>query len=185
MNHKTKFGLLSVVSLASLVGFIVMMCNFTKVLTAATATGGFIFGLIAVVALLEVVLFFNVSMGMQLKSAVAADAEAKKKAEEEAAKRAAAEKKRREEEERRRAEEEAARRAAEEAKRCEEEEAAERARREAEEAARSEEEERARMAAILAAAEEDDEKNLRKMKTITTPRKISPTRKRSSTPLRV
>lgn len=131
MNQKTKFGLMSAVSLVSLVGFIVMMCNFSRVLTAATATAGFVVGLVGVIVLFEVALFFNISMGMRLEAAIAAEKAAKALAEEEA----------------RKAEEEAARLA-------EEEEARRRAE---EEAARSEEEERARMAAILAAAEEDDE----------------------------
>ena len=150
MSPKIKFSLMSFFSLAGLVGFIVLLCNANNVYAAAKAVAGFWVGLIAVIALFEVLLFFSVSTGMTAFSAMdhaKNDQEAERRAQEEKRRaeeaRRAQEEARRAEEEKRRAEEEA--RQAEEAKRRAEEEAA-----------RSEEEERARMAAILAAAEADD-----------------------------
>ena len=144
MSPKIKFSLMSFFSLAGLVGFIVLLCN------AADATGtkiitGLEVGLIAVVALFEVLLFFAVSTGMtafSAKKTTQTDHEAERRAQEE--KRRAEEEARCMEEEKKLAEEEA--RQVEEAKR-----------RALEEASRAEAEEHARMAAILAAAEAEDE----------------------------
>ena len=147
MSPKIKFSLMSFFSLAGLVGFVVLLCNANSIYAAAKGIAGFWVGLIAVIALFEVLLFFSVSTGMTAFSALNNAEDDNKEAERRAA----------EEEARRRAEEEeAARRAAEEEARrkAEEEEAARRA---AEEAARTEEEDRARMAAIMAAAEADDD----------------------------
>ena len=147
MSPKIKFSLMSFFSLAGLVGFVVLLCNANSIYAAAKGIAGFWVGLIAVIALFEVLLFFSVSTGMTAFSALNNAEDDNKEAERRAA----------EEEARRRAEEEeTARRAAEEEARrkAEEEEAARRA---AEEAARTEEEDRARMAAIMAAAEADDD----------------------------
>lgn len=147
MSPKIKFSLMSFFSLAGLVGFVVLLCNANSIYAAAKGIAGFWVGLIAVIALFEVLLFFSVSTGMTAFSALNNAEDDNKEAERRAA----------EEEARRRAEEEeAARRAAEEEARrkAEEEEAARRA---AEEAARTEEEDRAHMAAIMAAAEADDD----------------------------
>jgi len=147
MSPKIKFSLMSFFSLAGLVGFVVLLCNANSIYAAAKGIAGFWVGLIAVIALFEVLLFFSVSTGMTAFSALNNAEDDNKEAERRAA----------EEEARCRAEEEeAARRAAEEEARrkAEEEEAARRA---AEEAARTEEEDRARMAAIMAAAEADDD----------------------------
>lgn len=147
MSPKIKFSLMSFFSLAGLVGFVVLLCNANSIYAAAKGIAGFWVGLIAVIALFEVLLFFSVSTGMTAFSALNNAEDDNKEAERRAA----------EKEARRRAEEEeAARRAAEEEARrkAEEEEAARRA---AEEDARTEEEDRARMAAIMAAAEADDD----------------------------
>ena len=156
MSPKIKFSLMSFFSLAGLVGFVVLLCNANSIYAAAKGIAGFWVGLIAVIALFEVLLFFSVSTGMTafsaLNNAEDDNKEAERRAAEEEARRRAEE----EEAARRAEEEEAARRAAEEEARrkAEEEEAARRA---AEEAARTEEEDRARMAAIMAAAEADDD----------------------------
>ena len=128
MSPKIKFSLMSFFSLAGLVGFVVLLCNANSIYAAAKGIAGFWVGLIAVIALFEVLLFFSVSTGMTAFSALnnaeddnkeaerrAAEKEARRRAEEEEAARRAAE-----EEARRKAEEEeAARRAAEEAARTE------------------------------------------------------------------
>lgn len=139
MSPKIKFSLMSFFSLAGLVGFVVLLCNANSIYAAAKGIAGFWVGLIAVIALFEVLLFFSVSTGMTAFSALNNAEDDNKEAERRAAE-----------------EEEAVRRAAEEEARrkAEEEEAARRA---AEEAARTEEEDRARMAAIMAAAEADDD----------------------------
>ena len=161
MNPKVKFSLMSLFSLAGFAGFIILLCNANSIYAAAKGIGGFWVGLIAVIALFEVLLFFSVSTGMTAFSGLkepAADQKAEEKARREAEEKARREA---EEEARRKAEEEARRKAEEEARRKAEEEARrkaeEEARRKAEEESRSEEEERARMAAILAAAEADDD----------------------------
>ena len=148
MNPKVKFSLLSLVSLAGLAGYIILLCNVSRIYAAAKGIGGFWVGLIALVILFDVSLYFTVRAGRAAFAALKED-KANKKAEEEARRKA-------EEEARRKAEEEARRKAAEEEARRKAEE--EEARRKAEEdAARSAEDERARMAAILAAAEADDD----------------------------
>ena len=144
MSPKIKFSLMSFFSLAGLVGFIVLLCNAADATGTKTITGLEV-GLIAVVALFEVLLFFAVSTGMtafSAKKATQTDHEDERRAQEE--KRRAEEEARRMEEEKKLAEEEA--RQVEEAKR-----------RALEEASRAEAEEHARMAAILAAAEAEDE----------------------------
>ena len=144
MSPKIKFSLMSFFSLAGLVGFIVLLCNAADATGTKTITGLEV-GLIAVVALFEVLLFFAVSTGITAFSAkkdTPTDHEAERRAQEE--KRRAEEEARRMEEEKKLAEEEA--RQVEEAKR-----------RALEEASRAEAEEHARMAAILAAAEAEDE----------------------------
>ncbi len=139
MNPKIKFSIMSLFSLAGLVGFIVLLCNANSIFAAATGLAGFWVGLIAVIALFEVLLFFSVTTGMSafagLSEADKAEKEAQRRAEEEAKKQA-------EEEARRRAEEE-------EKRRAEEEEAA---RRKAEEDA-------ARMAALLAGENDDEDED--------------------------
>ena len=160
MSPKIKFSLLTFLSLAGLVGYIVLLCNVNRVYDAAKGIAGFWVGVFAVIILFNVSLYFNIRMGLAAFTGLKEE-----KAKKEAEKRAAEEEARRkqEEEARRLAEEEAARRAAEEEARRKQEEEARRAaeeeaaRRAAEEAARSEEEERARMAAILAAASTDDD----------------------------
>lgn len=131
MSPKIKFSLMSFFSLAGLVGFIVLLCNANNVYAAAKAVAGYWVGLIAVIALFEVLLFFSVSTGM---TAFAAMDRAKNEQEDECPT----------------AQE--VHQAEDAVCRTEEEEV-----RQVEEEAPSEEEERARMAAILAAAEADDE----------------------------
>lgn len=157
MSPKVKFSLFSFFSLAGLIGYVVLMCNVSRVYEAANAIAGYWVGVFAVIALFNVLLYFSIRSGLEAFSAInkakKAEEAARRKAEEEA-RRAAEEAARRkaEEEAAQRAAEEAARRQAqeEEAKRCAEEEAS-----------RSAEEERARLAAMLAAAEsggdEDDD----------------------------
>ena len=165
MNPKVKFSLLSLVSLAGLAGYIILLCNVSRIYAAAKGIGGFWVGLIALVILFDVSLYFTVRAGRAAfavlkedKANKKAEEEARRKAEEEARRKAEEEARRKAEEEARRkaAEEEARRKAAEEEARRKAEE--EEARRKAEEdATRSAEDERARMAAILAAAEADDD----------------------------
>ena len=159
MSPKVKFSLFSFFSLAGLIGYVVLMCNVSRVYEAANAIAGYWVGVFAVIALFNVLLYFSIRSGLEAFSAInkakkaeesarrkaeeearrAAEEAARRKAEEEAAQRAA------EEDARRKAEEDARRQAQEEeAKRCAEEEAS-----------RSAEEERARLAAMLAAAESD------------------------------
>ena len=161
MSPKVKFSLFSFFSLAGLIGYVVLMCNVSRVYEAANAIAGYWVGVFAVIALFNVLLYFSIRSGLEAFSAIN-----KAKKAEEAARRKAEEEARRAAEEaaRRKAEEEAAQRAAEEAARrqAQEEEAKRRAE---EEASRSAEEERARLAAMLAAAEsggdddDDDDDN--------------------------
>ena len=160
MSPKIKFSLFSFFSLAGLIGYVVLLCNVSRVYEAASGIAGFWVAVFAVIALFNVLLFFSIRSGLEAFSAAnkakKAEEAARRKEQEEARRKAAEEARRKAEEEaRRKAEEEAARRAAEEEARrkAEEEEAKRRAE---EDASRSAEEERARLAAILAAAEADD-----------------------------